>query len=131
MAIFIVILNLFGLVFCFTGNAVPAGILFGLSFLMLTPYVEKVFWEYVMGPSVNASFAEHRVASAFVSAFFMAALYLVIYKKCGRVYAPFVVLCDMVCLAIGFAVGEKKKSSASACLACFAELIVSAVYLIM
>ena len=130
MALFIVILNLLGLVFCFTGNAVPAGIILGLSFLMLTPYVEKAFWEYVMGPSVNASFAEHRVASAFVSAFFMAALYLVIYKKCGRVYAPFVVLCDTVCFLAEY-VSEKKKSSVPACLACVAELLISAVYLII
>lgn len=130
MAFFIAALNLFGLIFGYTGNRVLSGILLGLSFLMLTPYVEKVFWKYVMGPSVNASVMQHRVASVFVSAFSMGALYLVIYKKCGRVYTPFVVLCDTVCFLAEY-VSEKKKSSVPACLACVAELLVSAVYLIL
>ena len=130
MAFFIAALNLFGLIFCYMGNRVLSGILLGLSFLMLTPYVEKAFWKYVMGPSVNASFMQHRVASVFVSAFSMGALYLVIYKKCGRVYAPFVVLCDTVCFLAEY-VSEKKKSSVPACLACVAELLISAVYLII
>ncbi|MBO4483954.1 MAG: hypothetical protein J5738_01020 [Lachnospiraceae bacterium] len=130
MAFFIVALNLLGLVFCYAGNEVLSGILFGLSFLMLTPYVEKAFWKYVMGPSVNASVMQHRVASVFVSAFFMGCLYLVIYKKCGRVYVPFVVLCDAVCFLTEY-VSEKKKSSGAACLASVAELLISAVYVIL
>ena len=130
MAFFIAALNLFGLIFCYTGNRVLSGILLGLSFLMLTPYVEKAFWKYVMGPSVNASVMQHRVASVFVSAFFMGCLYLVIYKKCGRVYVPFVVLCDAVCFLTEY-VSEKKKSSGAACLASVAELLISAVYVIL
>ena len=130
MAFFIAALNLFGLIFCYTGNRALSGILLGLSFLMLTPYVEKAFWKYVMGPSVNESVMQHRVASVFVSAFSMGALYLVIYKKCGRVYAPFVVLCDTVCFLAEY-VAEKKRSSVPACLSCVAELLFSGVYLIM
>ena len=130
MAFFIVALNLLGLVFCYAGNEVLSGILFGMSFLMLTPYVEKAFWKYVMGPSVNASVMQHRVASVFVSAFFMGCLYLVVYRKCGRIYVPFVVLCDAVCFLTEYA-SEKKKSSGAACLASVAELLISAVYVIL